>query len=119
MAIDPEHHRVFLSCEGDDLMTVFDLDSHRPIAYLPMAKGADVIKFDPGLKRIYVACYSGTISIFQQDDVDHYSKMGDFKVEHAVHSLAVDPETHRVYTPEQEEHGKPAARMIVYDVTPQ
>jgi hypothetical protein len=36
-------------------------------------------------------------------------------VQHAVHSLAVDLETHRVYTPEQEENGKPVARMIVYD----
>ena len=49
MAVDPEHHRVFLSCEENDLMTVFDLDKHEPIAFLPMAKGADVIKFDPGL----------------------------------------------------------------------
>jgi hypothetical protein len=32
-----------------------------------------------------------------------------------VHSLAVDLKTHRVYTPEQEENGKPVARMIVYD----
>ena len=29
--------------------------------------------------------------------------------------VAIDPETHRVYTPEQEEDGKPVARMIVYD----
>ena len=115
MAVDPEHHRVFLSCEENDLMTVFDLDKHEPIAYIPMAKGADVIKFDPGLGRIYVACYSGALSIFHQDDPNHYSKIEDFKVEHAVHSLAVDAETHRVYTPEQEEHGKPVARMIVYE----
>ena len=115
MAVDPEHHRVFLSCEENDLMTVFDLDKHEPIAFLPMAKGADVIKFDPGLGRIYVACYAGDISIFHQDDVNHYSKIEDFKVEHAVHSLAVDPETHRVYTPEQEEGGKAVSRMVAYD----
>ncbi len=115
MALDPEHHRAFLSCEGNDLMTVFDLDRNEPVAYLPMAPGADVIKFDPGLKRIYVACYSGAISIFRQDDPDHYRKIEDFKVQHAVHSLAVDPLTHRVYTPEQEENGKPVARMIVYE----
>jgi DNA-binding beta-propeller fold protein YncE len=115
MAVDAEHRRVFLSCEENDLMTVFDLDKHEPIAFLPMAKGADVIKFDPGLRRIYVACYSGVLSIFHQDDVNHYSKIEDFKVEHAVHSLAVDLKTHRVYTPEQEDHGKPAARMIVYE----
>ena len=115
MALDPVHHRAFLSCEENDLMTVFDLDKRKPIAYLPMADGPDVIKFDPGLGRIYVACYSGAISVFHQDDPDHYRKIEDFKVQHAVHSLAVDPETHRVYTPEQEENGKPVARMVVYE----
>jgi len=49
-------------------MTVFNLDTHQPIAFLPMAGGPDVIKFDPGLKRIYVGCSSGAISVFQMDD---------------------------------------------------
>ena len=115
MTLDPEHHRAFLSCEGNNLMTVFDLDKHEPIAFLPMADGPDVIKFDPGLGRIYAACYSGAISVFHQDDPNHYRKIEDFKVPHAVHTLAVDPETHRVYTPEQEADGKPVARMVVYD----
>jgi DNA-binding beta-propeller fold protein YncE len=115
MTLDPEHHRAFLSCEGNELMTVFDLDRHEPIAYLPMAGGPDVIKFDPGLRRIYVACYSGAISVFHQDDPEHYRKLEDFKVQHAVHSLAVDADTHRLYAPEQEENGKPVARMVVYE----
>lgn len=115
MTLDPEHHRAFLSCEGNNLMTVFDLDRHEPIAYLAMADDPDVIKFDPGLGRIYAACYSGAISVFHQDDPDHYRKVEDFKIQHAVHSLAVDEETHRVYTPEQEENGKPTARMVVYE----
>jgi len=115
MTIDSEHHRAFLSCEENNLMTVFDLDKHEPIAYLDMAGDPDVIKFDPGLGRIYAACYSGAISVFHQDDPQHYRKLEDFKVQHAVHSLAVDPETHRIYTPEQEENGKPVARMVVYE----
>lgn len=115
MALDPEHRRAFLSCEDNNLMTVFDLDKHEPIVYLPMADGPDVIKFDAGLGRIYAACFSGAISVFHQDGPDHYRKLEDFKVQHAVHSLAVDPETHRVYTPEQEENRKPVARMVVYE----
>lgn len=115
MTLDPEHHRAFLSCEENNLMTVFDLDKHEPIAFLPMADGPDVIKFDAGLGRIYAACYSGAISVFHQDDPNHYRKIEDFKVQHAVHTLAVDPETHRVYTPEQEADGKPVARMVVYE----
>src|SRR5213595_680112 len=30
MTLDPEHHRAFLSCEGNELMTVFDLDKNQP-----------------------------------------------------------------------------------------
>ena len=115
MSLDPEHHRAFLACEENNLMAVFDLDKHVPIAFLPLAHGPDVIKFDAGLGRIYVACYSGAISVFHQDDPDHYRKVEDFPVQHAVHSLAVDLDTHRVYTPEQEEDGKPVARMVVYE----
>jgi len=115
MTLDPEHHRAFLACEGNELMTVFDLDKHAPIAFLPMASGPDVIKFDPGLKRIYVACGSGAITVFQTDDPDHYRKLEDFPVQKKVHSLAVDPETHRVYAPEQEADGKAVARMAVYE----
>src|SRR5437660_9100813 len=115
MTLDPEHHRAFLACEENNLMTVFDLDKHVSIAFLPLADGPDVIKYDSGLGRIYVACYSGALSVFHQDDPDHYRKLEDFRVQHAVHSLAIDSETHRVYTPEQEEDGKPVARIVLYE----
>jgi len=112
MALDP----AFLSCEGNNLMTVFDLDQNQPIASLPMADDPDVIRFDHGLNRIYSACYSGAISVFHQDDPNHYRKLEDFPVQHAVHSLAVDLSTHRLHAPEQEEEDhKPVARMVVYE----
>jgi DNA-binding beta-propeller fold protein YncE len=115
MALDPEHHRAFLACEGNNVLTVFNLDTHQSIAHLPMAKGADVVQFDPGLGRIYVACSSGAISVFQEEDPDHFRKLADVPVEPQVHSLAVDVHTHRVYAPEEQEHGQPLARMIVFD----
>jgi len=87
----PEHHRASLACEGNDLMTVFNLHTHQPIAFLPMAGGPDVIKFDSGLKRIYVACSSGAISVFQMDDPDHYRKLEDFPVQKKVHTLQWTP----------------------------
>ncbi len=115
MALDVEHRRAFLSCEDNNLMTVFDLEKHEPIAYLPLPEGGDVIKYDPGLRRIYEACYSGAIAVFQEDDASQFRKLEDFPVQKKVHSLAVDEETHRVYAPEQEEDGKPAAKMVVYE----
>ncbi len=115
MALDPKHRRAFLSCEGNDLLTVFDLDKNQPMTYLPMAPGADVVKFDPGLGRVYVACSSGAISVFQEDDADHFRKLEDFRVQKKVHSLAADEQTHRVYAPQQEEDGRPVARMAGYE----
>lgn len=115
MAIDSEHHRAFLLCGGNRTFTVFALDSHKAIAHLPLPAGADVVKFDAGTGRVYAACSSGFISIFQQYDPDHFEKAEDFPVQRLVHSLAVDPTTHRVYAPEQEEDGKPVARMVVYE----
>lgn len=118
MALDSEHRLAFLSCEDNDLMTVFSLNTHQPIAYFPQAGGGDVIAFDPGLKRIYVACYDGAISVFQEDDPTHFRKLGDVPVQKKVHSLAIDPETHRVYAPEQEENGVPAAKIAIFEVVP-
>ncbi len=118
MALDSEHRLAFLSCEENDLMTVFRLDTHEPIAYFPQAKGGDVIAFDPGLKRIYVACYDGAISVFQEDDPTHFRKLGDVPVQKKVHSLAIDLSNHRVYVPEQEENGAPAAKIVVFEAVP-
>lgn len=115
MAVDSEHHRAFLLCGGTRTMAVFGLDSHRVIANLPLAQGADVVKFDPGLGRAYAACSSGVIGVYQEDDPNHFRKLEDFRVQKLVHSLAVDTKTHKVYAPEQEENGSPVARMIIYE----
>jgi YVTN family beta-propeller protein len=115
MAIDAERRRAFLSCEGNDTLTVLDLDTHGAIAHLPMAKGADVVMFDPGLRRVYVACSSGMISVFQMDDPTHFRKLQDVSVEPKIHSLAVDRRTHRVYAPAEQEKGRPASKMFVFE----
>jgi len=117
MALDPEHHRAFLACEENSILAIFDLEKHEPIAYVTVPDGADVVKFDQGLNRIYVACYSGAISVVEQKDPGQYRKLKDVTVAHAVHSLAVDKETHRVYAPEQEQDGVPVARLMIYDAT--
>lgn len=115
MALDPANRRAFLVCEGNNLMTVFNLEKHKPVAFLPIPSGGDVVKFDPGLKRIYVACSSGAIAVIHEDGPNHYSKLEDFPAQKMVHSLAVDLQTHRVYAPEQQEDGRMVSRMVVYE----
>jgi len=94
-----------------------ELDQHKVVADVAVADGVDVIAFDPGLHRLYAACYSGVISVIAEDSPTHFHKLEDFVVQPKVHSLAVDMETHKVYAPEQEEDGKPVSRMVVYEAT--
>lgn len=54
--------------------------------------------------------------MYQEDDADHFRKLEDFPVQPMVHSLAVDTATHRVYAPEQQEDGRPVARMVIYEL---
>jgi len=88
MALDVEHQRAFLACQGNDRLTVFDLDTHKAIVSMPLAAGSDVVQFDAGLGRLYVGCSSGAISVFQEDDPDHFRKLADVSVQRRVHSLA-------------------------------
>ena len=115
MALDAERHRAFIACERNSLFVVFDLDAHKTIASMLLPPGPDVVQFDPGLKRAYVACASGAISVFQEDDQDRYRRLADVRVQSRVHSLAVDARTLRVYAPEQDEGGRPVARLLVFD----
>lgn len=94
---------------------MFALDAHHTVTHLPLPPGADVVKFDPGLHRIYAACSSGVIAVYKEDDALHFRKIEEFPVQKMVHSLAVDTSSHRVYAPEQEEDGHPVARMVVYE----
>jgi DNA-binding beta-propeller fold protein YncE len=120
MAVDSEHHRAFLLCGSTRNLTVVALDTEKTIAHFPLPQGADVVKFDPGTERAYAACASGFISIVREDDPSHFRKLEDFPVQKMVHSLAIDRETHRLYAPEQQEDGKPVARMVIYEaVVPQ
>src|SRR5260370_33622426 len=115
MAVDSARHWAFLLCGGTKTLTIFALDTHKVVTQIPLPSGADVVKFDPVLKRIYAACSIGFIAVIQDEDADHYRKLEDFAVQKMVHSLAVDTATHRVYAPEQQEDGQPVVRMIVYE----
>lgn len=118
MALDEIHHLAFLVCGQNDLLTVMNLTDYKPVAFIKIPSGADVVKYDPGLRRIYVACYSGVISVIEETDPLHFKKLQDFKVEKRVHSLAVDKVTHKVYAPAEEENGIPVSKMLVFEAIP-
>src|ERR1700732_3571077 len=72
MALNEEDHRLFTITRKTPMMVVLDTQSGKEIARLRAAGECDDVFFDPTRKRIYVIGGEGIISVFQQNDPEHY-----------------------------------------------
>jgi DNA-binding beta-propeller fold protein YncE len=97
MALDPTHRRLFVVCKNNALMVVLDLASHRIVASAPVGGGPDSIAYDPTLQRLYVTGKSGALSVIQQDNPDAYRVQENVHLHYGAHTLALDPQTGRLY----------------------
>jgi len=72
MALDEADHRLFIASRTPPRMEVFDADSGRVIATVPCVQDSDDLYYDATRRRIYVAGGEGYLSVFKQNDPDHY-----------------------------------------------
>ena len=80
------------------------------LATHPVGGGPDVLAFDPGWRRLYVAAESGVVAVFAEQGPT-LRRIGTLTLPHA-HSVAVDPATHRVYLPLEDLGGRPVLRIL-------
>lgn len=64
MYIDDLTYYALVSCEGNNNLVVIDLDSKGVVASYVVGSGPDVLAFDQGLHRLYVAAESGDVTSF-------------------------------------------------------
>jgi hypothetical protein len=72
MALDEPDHRLLTATRTPAQLVVFDTNSGRLVARLPAVQDADDLYYDSARKRVYIPGGEGYISVFQQDDADHY-----------------------------------------------
>lgn len=111
----PGRGRVFVACEGNNRVVVLDLATRR-VRYVfdagtGVGAGPDVLAFDPGLHRVYVASESGTLGAFDAGPRVHDLTHGYAGPD--AHSVSVDPDTHAVYLPLTDVGGHPVLRELV------
>jgi YVTN family beta-propeller protein len=109
--IDDQHGKAYIACEGDNKLLVFDMKNHSVDNVLPVANGPDVLAFDPGLQLLYVACESGSVSLFRYSN-GQLERLGNVNVGANSHSVSVNSETHRVYFPLKNVNGSPLLRIM-------
>jgi len=108
--IDAPRRLAFVSCEGNALLVVLDLQAMAVTATNPVGVGPDVLAFDPDWRRLYVASESGTVSIFDERGAA-LQPVGEYQAPHA-HTVAVNPRTHQIYLPLEDIDGKPVLRIL-------
>jgi YVTN family beta-propeller protein len=112
LLIDSENHLAFAACEENAKLVVFDLQSKKATATLPVGTDPDVLAFDINLHRLYVSAESGNIAIFDERNRSLEKVFLGFFAANA-HTVAVDSRTHRVYWPLQNVGGKPVLRITL------
>ncbi len=100
----------FVSCEGNATLLVLDLRTMKIIGRTKIPDDPDVLAWDPGWRRLYVAAESGVLSVWWLNGTTLYP-IGEIRAPHA-HTVAVDPRTHRVYLPLENLRGKPVLRIF-------
>lgn len=108
--IDALTRLAFVTCEGNAKLLVVDLETRQVTATLPVGDGPDVLAFDPGWQRLYVASESGVVSVFAEDR-GTLQPLGQITMPNA-HSIIVDLRTHLVYFPLADVAGKPVLRIM-------
>jgi DNA-binding beta-propeller fold protein YncE len=109
--LDPARRLAFIACEGNARLLVFDLKTKRITQSFTVGDDPDVLDFDPGLRRLYVAAESGQVAVFAENGRGLRKLAQAFLADHA-HSVAVDPRTHLVYFPLEDVDGRPVMRIL-------
>jgi DNA-binding beta-propeller fold protein YncE len=108
--LDIAHRLAFVACEANARLLVVDLTTMRVTGEHHVGDDPDVLAFDPGLQRLYVASESGVVTVLKEDG-GKLQLLGAYQAP-AAHSVAVDPVTHRVYLPLKNVAGKPVLRIL-------
>ena len=111
LLIEPTERLGIIACEGNNKLLVVDMQSMRATASESLGDGPDVLAFDDVLHLLYVASESGVVSMFEEQE-KHLTKIGQGFLARKAHSVAVDPQTHRVYFPLQNVNGRPVLRVM-------
>lgn len=108
--IDAPQRLMFVSCEGNAKLLVVDMKTMSVTSVQSVGNSPDVLAFDPGLRRLYVASESGIVSLFDESGSTLH-KVGELYAPHA-HTVAVVPATRQVYFPLQDIGGRPVLRVM-------
>ena len=97
LAMDRASNRLFSGC-SNKMMAVVDMTNGKVVTTLPIGDGVDANAFDPATKLAFSSNGEGTLSVYHEDDPNHFSLVGNVTTRRGARTMAHDDRTHKVYT---------------------
>jgi YVTN family beta-propeller protein len=97
LAFDPAHARLFSVCQNGHLV-VTDAQSGKHVTTVAIGKGPDAVAFDAERHLVFSSNgEDGTLTIIQQQSADRYDVLANLPTQHSARTLALDPQSHRLF----------------------
>ncbi len=98
LAMDREHRRLFSVCGASQTMIVLDADSGHVLATLPIGPGSDGCAFDPARGLAYSSNGGdGSLTVVREETPGKFVVAATIPTQPSARTIALDPQTHRVY----------------------
>jgi DNA-binding beta-propeller fold protein YncE len=116
MALDEQDHRLFVVARVPARLLVLDTASGKIVQTLSAVGDCDDVFFDQVRKRIYASGGEGAISVFEQQDPDHYKEVARIPTVKGARTSFFSPDLGRLYLGVRRQGSTPAM-IQVFDVT--
>ena len=98
IAFDAAHHRLFSTCHNK-MMTMLDTQSGKVVGTTAIGTGVDGAAFDDATQLVFASCGEGVTIIVKEETPEKLRAVQTLKTERGARTMALDPETHRIYLP--------------------
>src|SRR5262249_17365796 len=116
MALDEKDHRLFIVTRMPARLLVFNTDNGSIVQKLSAIGDSDDVFYDGARTRIYAAGGEGGISVFGQQDADHYREIGRINTVKGARTGLFSPELDRLFLAVRRQGSQPA-EIRVYQPT--
>jgi DNA-binding beta-propeller fold protein YncE len=117
MALDEADHRLFVISRVPARLVVMDTATGNVLQKLAAVGDCDDVFFDQAHKRIYATGGEGAISVFEEQDPDHYRDMARIPTVKGARTSFFSPDLGRLYVAVRRQGSTPAA-IQVFSVVP-
>jgi DNA-binding beta-propeller fold protein YncE len=95
MAIDPEHHRLFVGCRNPKMLVVMNTETGAVEGSVPIGAGVDADRFDEG--QAFASCGGDGTLVVAAETGGKWSAVQTVKTAPGARTMGLDRSTHRIY----------------------